>query len=219
MNTKNSKQLTTTENKPVKNYADRIKDLEELYTTQSNFILDHTLLKERDELNQTKDKTPEQKKRGEEVTRELSMIYGLENGLWASNLSYGKYYSMLGNIRRSITQEYDCKTASELMLADRIVASYWRLMKYDMTLNRLIETDDGGYSFNQSKVNIIKELQRGIELADRQLNSNIILLKDLRQPRLNVKIKTETAYIAQNQQVVNKEQESTVKEVEIIKDK
>ena len=52
-------------------------------------------------------------------------------------------------------------------------------------------------------------------MADRQLAANMMLLKELRQPALNVKVNTKNAYIAQNQQVVNEDgytnKEATIK--------
>ncbi|NCS31955.1 hypothetical protein GW793_00505 [bacterium] len=47
-------------------------------------------------------------------------------------------------------------------------------------------------------MNIIRELSKGLESASRQLNTSILLLKELKQPALNVKVKT--AIIGQNQQ-------------------
>ena len=130
-------------------------------------------------------------------------MYGLENGIWAANLSHNENYLPLGETRRKIVKDYDCKTSLELMLADRIVANYWRAMRNDTLLNHYIENKDGSFSVNQLKINMIKEFNKGIERADRQLNANIMLLKELKQPKLNIKVNTENAYIAQNQQVVN----------------
>jgi len=55
-------------------------------------------------------------------------------------------------------------------------------------------------SFNQLRVNILKEFNKGIESANRQLNADIILLQELKQPALKVNVKTNTAFVSQNQQ-------------------
>lgn len=147
--------------------------------------------------------TTVQRKRNLDLTRKMIETHGLENGLWAMNLSYPKYHPTLLEMRRRVAEDYDCKTSLESMLADRIVANYWRAMRNDTLLNHYIENEDGSFSYNQLKVNAIREFNRGIDRADRQLNADIILLKELKQPKLNIKVSAETAYIAQNQQVVN----------------
>ncbi len=105
-----------------------------------------------------------------------------------------------------LIKEYDCKTPIELMLVDRIVANYWRSMRLDTTLNQLIEERGGGYTFNDSKMNVIRELSKGLESASRLLNTSIMLLRELKQPALNVKVKN--AIIGQNQQFNVNRQES-----------
>lgn len=90
------------------------------------------------------------------------------------------------------------------MLVDKIASAYWRAMRYEYYIHHLIEKNEeegGGYSFNQLKVNILKEMHKGIDLANRELNINLTFLKELKQPKLNIKVKTENAYIAQNQQI------------------
>ncbi|MGB9726697.1 MAG: hypothetical protein ACPLXB_01210 [Minisyncoccia bacterium] len=163
---------------------------------------DDELIKEYVDLLIKREKlTPKQLKKRNELLFKITMPYGLKNGLWIRNLSHGKYCQTLGKIRHDIVKECSCETSLELMLTDRIVASYWRAMRCDMIFNRVIENEDGEFSFDQLKVNILKELNKGIELADRQLNTNIVLLKELKQPSLNVNVKTKTAFVAQNQQL------------------
>jgi len=145
--------------------------------------------------------TEKQTERMNKISFELIKQYGLKNGLWVKNLDRDEYYEALGKIRHDIVAEFCCKTSLELMLVDRIVASYWRAMKYDMIFNRLIESKEGKFSFDQLKVNILKEFNKGVDFANRQLNTNMILLKELKQPALNLSVKTKTAFIAQNQQL------------------
>jgi hypothetical protein len=157
-----------------------------------------------------KDKlTPTQKKRKIELVVEIMQVYGLENGLWATNLGRFKYHHALAEIRRKIVDDYDCHTAIELMIADRIVANYWLTMRNDTLLNHYMENEDGSFSINQLKINMIREFNRGIDRASRQLNADIMLLKELKHPKLNIKINTENAYIAQNQQVINTDKDES----------
>ena len=179
-----------------------LEKVKEAYCQNDMFVGDKNMLSEYRDLHQKLDKlTPNEKKRKDQLSTELFMTYGLENGIWATNLGHSKYYSSLAQIRLNIVKDYDCKSSLELMLADRIVAHYWRAMRNDTLLNRYIENGDGSFSINQLKINMIREFNNGTERADRQLNADIILLKELKQPKLNIKVTTENAFIAQNQQV------------------
>jgi hypothetical protein len=161
----------------------------------------HKLEKNKKRLNKS------QKDEASKLRMGIAMLYGIENGMWAGTISHGKYLGSLTEIRRKIVEDYGCKTSVELMLADRITANYWRAMRIDTQLNHM-EDEDGSISINQLNINMSKELNAGLERADRQLNADIMLLKELKQPKLNIKVNTENTYIAQNQQVINNKNES-----------
>lgn len=163
--------------------------------------------------------TPEQREVVNQITNKLVHLHGLENGFLLSQISVGNEKKLaLTKIRQDFIKEYSCKSPSELILVDKIVSAYWRIMRYEYYLHHLIEKENGGYSFDQLKVNIMKELHKGIELASRELNLNLTLLKELKQPKLNVKVNTENAFFAQNQQVIN-ERPSDEQPIETIKPK
>lgn len=191
---------------------DRIERVLKIFTESMGSSRDG--IEEYIDLTEKKKLTAKEAKRREELQLEIAKANGLQNGIWAANLSYGKYHKFLSTTRSNLVKEYDCKSSLELMLVDRIVANYWRSMKLDMTLHRLIETEEGGYSFNDSKMNIIRELSKGLESVSRQLNISILFLKELKQPKLNVKVNTENAFIGQNQQFnVNKQNEQQQSEI------
>jgi len=158
------------------------------------------VLEECIKLTRKKRLTLKEKERMHELTLEIVMIKGLERGFWVENLSYRKYSTSLGSMRLSLIKEYECKTSLEFMLVDRIVASYWRSMQCDRTFNLILTNENDGFSFDQLKVNVIKELNKSIEFSNRQLSANIIMLKELKQPKLNIKVNTKSAFIGQNQQ-------------------
>lgn len=190
--------------KEIKKYNPEETEVEKLkkyYKNPNNYIPDRQKLKEYESLEEIKELTSTQQARKKELSSEIAIIYGLENGLWTANLAHGKYYSTLAQIRKNVVKDFNCQTSLELMLADRIVAHYWKAMRNDTLLNTLIAKEEGGYSFNQQKINLFRELYKCVEIADRQLNADIILLKELKQPRLNIKVTTENAFIAQNQQI------------------
>lgn len=193
--------LTKQEDKKLK--TEEIRDrFKNMWLNDEQDIKEYVALVEKDKLTDKEDE-----KLGD-LSLKIAMTYGLQNGLWTGNLSYQKYLRPLATIRNSVVKEYDCKSSLELMIADRIVGNYWRSMRCDMTLNRLIEKDDSSYSFNDSKMRVIQVLSKELEAANRQLHANIILLKELKQPKLNIKVNTDAAFFGQNQQFnVNKEYE------------
>lgn len=173
------------------------------YSSPNFFDGESNLLNEFNKLLKETTPTEEQKKRKLELSSEAASMYGLENGIWVANLGYGKDYQTLARMRQRVKRDYDCKTSLELMLADSIVACYWRIIKNEMKLNRFIEKEDGSFSFDQLKVNILKELNKEVDLANRRLNMNIILLKEMKQPALKVNVRTNNAFIGENQQFNN----------------
>ena len=164
------------------------------------------------------DKKSLSEKEREDISEELVMMHGLENGYWVSSISYSKHRSALSRMRAKIIEENDCKSSAEIMIADRIVASYLRIIRYETIYNHIIENEDGQFSFNQLTVNTLKEINKGLEIAHRQHSNNIILLKELKQPNLKVTVKTGNAYFAENQQINNNKGSDDLKDnTEIIK--
>ena len=148
----------------------------------------------------------------EDISNELVMMHGLENGYSVSHISYKKHSSTLSRMRAKIIAENDCKSVAELMIVDRIVASYWRIIRYETIFNRFVEDEEGKFSLSQLSVNALKEVNKGLEIAHRQHSNNIILLKELKQPNLKVTVKTGSAYFAENQQINNNKGNDVLKD-------
>lgn len=203
------KEISQKQNKELAKKEERrteIERLRKIFAGDIDFSDSNSRIGELVDLLDKKKLTAKEEKKKDELQLGISKVFGLKNGLWAANVSYGRYNEFLFITRSMLVKDYDCKTPIELMLADRIVANYWRSMRLDSTLNRLIEEKDSGYTFDNLKINIIRELSKGLESASRQLNTSILLLKELKQPKLNVKVNTENAFIGQNQQFnVNKQ--------------
>lgn len=165
---------------------------------------ENKLLQEYKELDKIEKRSKEQNDRKTKLEIELGTLYGLYNGSFLQatvkdiNVSKG-----LVKIRQDLISEYKCKTASELMLVDKIVSAYSQSMLYEFYINRFIEKTPGLFSFNDIQVRILKELHKGIELANRQFETGLALLQNLKQPKLNVKVTADSAFLAQNQQVIN----------------
>lgn len=175
------------------------------------FLGEKRRLREYSELDKLEKPTKEQQSKKEKLSIELALLNGLDNGIILQNIvGDTKFSNTLVKIRKELAEEHQCKNASELMLVDRITTAYWRGMRYEMYLNRLIEKEPDKFSFDQLKINIIKELHKGIELSNRQFETGLTLLKNLKQPKLNVRVTADNAYVAQNQQVINTDEVNQV---------
>ncbi|MFA4995716.1 MAG: hypothetical protein WC536_01080 [Patescibacteria group bacterium] len=148
-------------------------------------------------------RTSAEEKRMSDLGVQIIKLNGLQNGHWVGHIDFEEYDDSLKKMRNDLAKEFDCKTGIELMLVDRIVANYWQTMRCDMVYNRCLVKKDGSFTMDQLKINYMKELSKNKEKAERQLNASIILLKELKQPKLNVKISTKNAFLANNQQVIN----------------
>jgi hypothetical protein len=109
------------------------------------------------------------------------------------------YRPFLINFARELTNEYNCISSSEKAMVQTIVASYGRIMSISNRLNNCsnfdyLSSDRNGYFSILSK-----ELDR----AHRQFIMALQTLKLLKSPPLQVNVKTNTAFIANNQQMVN----------------
>lgn len=202
---KQNKELAKKEDKKAEIEKVR-KGLTDVRNNSINFFDANSKIEEFNDLQNKKELTAKEKKRKDKLGLELATVYGLRNGIWVGHLSHISNSGFLSTTRNDFIKEYDCKTSLELMLTDRIIGNYWRSMRLDTVLNRLIEKEDGGYTFNEFTISIVRELSKSLESASRQLNANILLLKELKQPKLNVRVNTKNAFVGENQQFnVNKQ--------------
>ncbi len=179
----------------------KIDDLRNNYSKIMSNPPDKKLLEEYFELSNLSEKSKKQEQRIKELNESLDYVYLLHNGGLLHNMSQNaNEHKAIAEIRRSLIREFSKPLDSELILIDQVVAAYWRARIYEVWLNRLFMEADGKWSFTQLKINMSKELHKSIDQANRQIALNLGLLKQGRQPNLNIKVKTENAYIAQNQQ-------------------
>ncbi|TSC77446.1 MAG: hypothetical protein G01um101433_601 [Parcubacteria group bacterium Gr01-1014_33] len=182
--------------------SEEIEDLKKWFSTPH--FSEKPRLRELNELEKTKKLTKEQAKRKSELSVELAVLNGLENGTLLHTLvTDNKMGDALVKMKKDLTEEYQCKSTSERMLIDKIVAGYWKGMRYEMYLYRLTEPEPDKFLLNEFKIKALKELHKGIELSNRQFEMGLTMLKNLKQPRLNVRVTADNAYVAQNQQIIN----------------
>ncbi len=216
--------LQTQNTKPVEKPKDdgieKLKqDIKDLSLAENLALNPDGLLRELSQLIKTENKDEKHQKRLNEVFQRLTYNFMLENGVLLATIPRGREQGQgLLAIRRRLIAEHNCTTAAELILVDEIVAAYGRLMKYEAYACKVPEKENGGWSITQLSVNFLKEIRNLIEQAHRQIDVSLSMLKNLKQPQLKVNVKTENAYFAQNQQVIN-EKPADEPSVETIKPK
>lgn len=198
-----TEKLTTKKELALISCNPEIDNLRKTFSNPDLFDGELKLLTKYNELSKKKKLSQKQEKERKEIKSKIGLMYGLENGIWIYNLGHEKDYPMLARIRQRIIRDYNCQTSLELILADSIVACYWRITRAEMQLTKIVDKADGSWSFNQLKVNIMKELNKEIDLANRRMNMNIVLLKEMKQPPIKVNVRTNNAFIGQNQQFNN----------------
>ncbi|MDD2732179.1 MAG: hypothetical protein PHI53_03230 [Candidatus Pacebacteria bacterium] len=125
---------------------------------------------------------------------------------------------ILKKMRNSLVDEYCPKTPTELSLIDIIATAYYNFMRNSRILNfHLMKKDEDEedkvfVSYDPNTMKAAKEASKAVDLAYRQFTNSIILLKEIRQPKLNIHVKTENAYLAKNQQVINVKKSNSRKE-------
>jgi len=64
----------------------------------------------------------------------------------------------------------------------------------------LAQKNDGTFGFNQPRINMMKELGKQVDSANRQYISTLTLLREMKQPQINIKVQSKQAFVDQNQQ-------------------
>ena len=173
--------------KEVKDFAKHLVpnfDANENYKKMANGLLPK--IKTGKKLNKAEDK----------LLSEIAFIQGLDSGLSMMEAVEERYRGMLFNLRKELVAEYDCKTSGEKMLVDLIVGAYSR----NLTLTKfLVNTASTGHTTSNLNA-FMSAADKGVDRANRHLISALETLRQMKQPALKVNVKTNNAFISQNQQ-------------------
>lgn len=164
-------------------------------------------------MKQTTKNKPNKKTKSQLPERLKEKEFNIDEWLIRMDLWTGKKVVPLKN---KIAKDYKCQSVLEILLAGRIATLYWRINHWESSLAFLLAEDIDSYSRNETQIKAVREFSKGIESAHNQLITSIALLKELKQPPLNLQIKTQGAFIAQNQLVNVGKQKRKTKNQKII---
>lgn len=122
----------------------------------------------------------------EEIYTHLALRYTVGN----------YYHEMVGRFCKQLIEEYNCKTPSEIGLAEIAASSYVKYLDYSELLQEISHKP-----FNNMINSSFSALSKEVDRSQRAYISAIFALKQFKRPNLEVKIKTTNAFIANNQQV------------------
>ena len=108
---------------------------------------------------------------------------------------------LIRKLTTDIEKEYNCTTSLEKSLVGTIVNAYARILDNSRRLNAELECNN--ITSNRNKY--ISNLSVQVDRANRQFLNSILALKQLKAPAVKMNIKADTAFVAQNQQVNQKE--------------
>lgn len=101
------------------------------------------------------------------------------------------------DLSKQIQREYGCSTASQRATAELAASSYARTLQSQMMITRYLSKGE----FTDLGVLYMKFLSKELDRANRHYITAIQTLVSLKQPSMNITVKTNTANIAQQQLV------------------
>lgn len=127
---------------------------------------------------------------------ELSIACSLDSGHSLLESTSSAYRALALEVRRSLVEEFNCTLPSEKILVEQIVNAYIRKIEYSVLL-----TQHRQHSvLTHESIAFLSLCSKELDRAFRQLVSALETLKSIKQHPLNVHIKTQNAFVAQNQQ-------------------
>lgn len=202
MTTKNKK---TNSNLPAKEYSakdakdfilSRIKTPSDPQEHLTRFANDYLALVD-------KKGTPKEKnKEMLEKAGELAMALSLDTGFLLIQSVDTQHWGLAVQMRNDLQKEYACDRPSEKALIDIVVNSYIKKLSLSNKMGgnqKYLGSEHDGYR---------NYLSKEIDRAHRQFLSALETLRIIKQPPIKVNLKTENAYIAQNQQINRAKAES-----------
>ena len=145
-----------------------------------------------------------QKEISEKIS-ELALAFSSETGFMLMKSVGEEYRSLALQMKRDLQEEFDCKTVSERMLVDLMVNSYIKKLRYSDKMEH--NQKYIGHKYDSYRNYLSKEIDRSY----RQFTSSLEILRFLRQPAIKVSIKTNNAFVGENQQFNTKVESNEAK--------
>jgi hypothetical protein len=107
-------------------------------------------------------------------------------------------------MKRDLQKEFDCQKSLEKSLVDQVVSSYVRKISY----TKLMEIYNNPEWLSHERVSLLKFYSLEVDRAHRQFLSALETLQALKQPPLKINLRAHNAFLAQNQQLNNQQEQA-----------
>lgn len=142
-----------------------------------------------------------------EKAKKAVTIIGLETHYPLAGMISEGLRPLVLEIVGQIEKEYDCKTATEKILAEMAAGAYVRALEYGQIFNNYTRVEFLTHEKNNYYAIMSKETDRSF----RQFTSAISFIKQIKSPPIEFNIRAKAAFISQNQQInANLSKESNI---------
>ncbi len=163
----------------------------------------NTIITEFNKLHSKNNKNKNNKELNETLVK-ASVALGLDTHIPVLYAIYKGYRSLAIEFANNLIKEFKVHNENEKAVVHMIVISYIRCMVLSEEITKILEDGKISENINKFYAHTSKDLDR----AHRQFASALTLLKELKSPAIQVNVKTNTAFIAQNQQLNNQQYEN-----------
>jgi hypothetical protein len=132
-------------------------------------------------------------------SEEAIMALGLTNHYHLIPTADRQYAALALSMTRQIEKDYDCKTAAEKATAEVITMAYIKMVDSSRMFSDWSENK--GALKMRDRIGYLEVMSRQTDRACRQFIAGLAILKQMKQPPLEVTIRTKNAFVANNQQI------------------
>lgn len=130
---------------------------------------------------------------------EALVIHSVETGRFVESTVHHVHKKSVHRVRNDLIREYRAEATSERMVIDAAVNAYFRYLHASRIYSCFMSKDDST-TYDQVKINMMRELGKQSDIAYRQFQMALTMLRQMKQPPINVKITSEQAFVGQNMQ-------------------
>lgn len=122
-------------------------------------------------------------------------LFEFDKGILMASAIPERYRAFSIDFSRNLQKEYQCETPSEKATAELVAINFIRTLEIQYKINSYL----GRGEITDMGVRYLAVLSKELDKANRHYLSALQTLKVIKQPALEVNIKTQTAVVGQNQ--------------------
>ena len=142
-----------------------------------------------------------------EMSRKLIVATGLNNHYHLAETIEEDNRPLILSLAQELVKEYDCKTVSEVSLAEMVAVHYGRVISYSKVLAN--NAQGGSKPITTERNGLYSFLSKEIDRASRQYMMTLTTLRQFKNPPIEINVRAKTAFVSQNQQINNTQEIKT----------